>query len=364
MTALKTYVLTGGFFTEQPIATCSKDLNDREGGSGKPIPVPHTTTAAGRRLYFPATGIRGKLRRCARDVVRDLVIAKTGKTTPFTLDEHYMLTLGGVKGDAASEKASVAHEAYWREKNPLLSIFGAGDAGMLGFVTGHLSVGNAICKDDVEETVFSGARTDEFYRDRVQVSYLSPEDITSLVMRAEGNRDSSSLKKDLKAAEAALKKAKRQGDAEAEAVAQADVQRLEAEIDAVKSESGTGAVSVGMPLAGWKAIPQGQHLDQSMFLQRSNPVELGLLVAALDRFSLAPVLGAHSANGCGLVSGEWSVAEVTANGRRALGAIRVRPFDRLEIDGPELADAMKSFLDHASAHGDFRLPRSEIVENA
>lgn len=360
----KTFVLTGSFFSEQPLATCSKDLNDREGGSGKPTPIPHTNTAYGRRLFFPATGIRGKLRRSARDVIRDSVIARTGKATPFSIEQHYLLTLGGVKSSGSESKSSVAHDAFWRQKNPLLSVFGAGAAGVLGFMAGHLSVGNAICKDDVTEEIFSGARTDEFYRDRQQVSYLSPSDIKSLVMQAEGNRDSSTLRKELKAAEAAAKKAKRQENADVEQAALADITRLTAELESVQEESGASAVSVGMPLAGWKAIPQGQTLEQRMFLQRSNEIELGLLLASLNRFAMMPILGAHTGYGCGMVSGEWSVSETTTSGIKRIGSIRLLPFDRLEIEGEALTSALAAFEQFLATDGDFRIPTIEMENDA
>ena len=70
---------------------------------------------------FPSTGIRGALRRRARDLVRNAAIAATGNETPFTLDEHYFLTLGGIKGEGAQERSTVAMEEEWRRKNPLLS---------------------------------------------------------------------------------------------------------------------------------------------------------------------------------------------------------------------------------------------------
>lgn len=361
---MKTYTLNGRLFSEQPLATCSKDLNDREGGPGKPIPVPSTTTCDGSRLYFPATGLRGKLRRCSRDVIREHLIAATGNPTPFTLDQHYLLTLGGIKGSAAADKASVAAEAYWRRQNPLLSVFGAGDAGALGFMAGHLSVGNAICQDPVQPVVFSGARTDEFYRDRDQAQFLSGSDLDALVRRSEGNRDASSLKKDLKKAEADLKKAKAARNDEAAQQASEVIARLDAEIAGVQKDTGTGDVSVGMPLAGWRAIPQGQVMDHRMHLLRSSEVELGLLLASLNRFAQAPLLGAHVASGCGLVSGEWEVAEVTAAGRQSLGMIRLQPFDRLVIEGDALQAALDAFTAFLAAGGDFRIPTSEIPSHA
>ncbi|MCC1496771.1 hypothetical protein [Alcanivorax sp. 1008] len=359
---MKTYVLVGGLTSVQPLATCSKDLMDREGGSGKPSPIPHTMTGSGTRLYFPATGIRGKLRRCARDAVRQHVIAATGNETPFSLDQHYFLTLGGIKGSGETSKASVAHEAYWRQKNPLLSVFGAGDAGELGFVAGHLSVGNAVCRNDVAPQVFSGARTDDLYRDRSQAAYLSDDDVQSLVRQAEGNRDQSSVRASLKQLETARRKARREKDeAQVESLS-VKIADAEKELADIRDESGSKDVSVGMPLAGYKAIPEGQYLEQRMHLLRSNDVELGLLLAALDVFAREPLLGAHTSNGCGLVAGEWTVYEVTNQGRVQIGAVRFEPFDALQVEG-DVLKAAQSALVAALKDADFSIPTTKAAAN-
>lgn len=356
---MKTFVFVGGLTSVQPLATCSKDLKDREGASDKPTPVPHTATAAGDRLYFPATGIRGKLRRCARNVIRQHLIETTGNKTPFTLDDHYFLTLGGIKGKGATEKSSVAHEAQWREKNPLLSVFGAGDAGFLGFVHGHLSVGNAVCQEPVRPALFNGARTDEFYRDSSQAQFLSEEDVASLVLRAQGNRDSSSVRGELKKAEMALRKSRRGADENQTASWQEKVDALTAEIADIKSNSGASDVSVGMPLAGYSAIPEGQFLEQRMHLLRSNDIELGLVLASLNAFALEPILGAHAASGCGLVSGRWAVYEVTNKGRELIGNVSFEPFDTLEIEGAALSVAVDAFHNALKGDVDFSVPKAE-----
>ncbi|MBV8467907.1 MAG: hypothetical protein JO218_18345, partial [Burkholderiales bacterium] len=208
-----TYDITGHLFSVQPLATCSKDLRDRAGGPEKPVPVPSMQFGSEAvHLYFPGTGIRGTLRRAARDVLRARESARCGNPKPFSLDQHYLLTLGGIKGVAEANRASVAVEAAWRERNPLLSLFGAGDAGVLGFVEGRLSVGNAICDKPCEPVVFSGARTDDLYRDKAQLAYLSDEDLDSLVARSQGNRSRAALQRQLKDLEGALKR--NRGDVE------------------------------------------------------------------------------------------------------------------------------------------------------
>lgn len=357
--AQRTFVIEGHLKSESPLATCSKDLKDREGRDNQPMPVPTTVTEFGKRLMFPATGIRGALRRRARDILRNAVIAARGTPTPFTLDEHYFLTLGGIKGEGAQERSSVALEAGWRKKNPLLSMFGAGDAGVLGFVQGRLSVGNAVARDAMDPVIFSGARTDDFYRDKSQVRYLSEMDIQSLISRAKGGKDRSLLQAEIKTVERDMKKAQRDGKAEQADALKARVEALEAEVIAVKKDTGTSDNAIGRPLAGWQAIPQGCTMDHRMLLVRSNEIELGFLIETINGFAMDPVLGAHFAAGHGLVSGEWVVYEADLNGRRELGAIGLRPYEPLQVTGEELTAARGAFKDFIDRkEWDFSIPKA------
>lgn len=348
------FIFEGTLVAEQPLATCSATLNEAHGGKGKPMPIPFISTPQGRRLMFPATGIRGKLRRALRDVLRNKVIEKTGNLKPLSLDEHYLLTLGGIKGKGNTDRSTVTMEAEWRERNVLLSLFGAGDAGVLGFMQGRLSVGNAICNEVSQPVIFSGARTDDLYRNKEQVSFLSDDDVRSLIARSKGNRDASVVKRDLAAKEKELKTSQKAKDTETTERLAAEVAGLKNEIEAIKAESGAGDNSVGMPLAGWEAIPIGACMDHRFMLSNATDVELGAILAALGEFSVMPVLGAHFAAGCGLVSGEWEVFKVqSGKGKVSLGKVLLKPFECAPvIEGPstsELFSATEAFSSYLSS---------------
>lgn len=351
-----TYILTGHLKAEQPLATCSKDLIDREGGSGRPTPIPTTMTAEGRVLYFPATGIKATLRRNALSSIHRHVVAQTGVATPFSLDEQYFLTLGGIKGKGEMDRASVMHEAIYRMRNPLLSLFGAGDAGDLGFVTGRLQVGNAYAETGVQAEVFSGARTDLFYRDKTLISRLSEEDVNDLIARARGGRTTSQINAEVKLLSAQLRKHRDKTSAEAIEI-EAKISLLEAEKARVKTESGAADVSVGMPLAGYKAIPAGSKLSQRLHLMGSQPVELGLLIAAFREWSMSPMIGAHAATGCGMVSGFWEVFTPTPSGKQSLGTITMHPFEGVDVVGEGLEAAEQAYLAFMNSKTyDFSIP--------
>lgn len=358
-----TFLLEGSFVSQQPLATCSKDLKDAyeaKNGANKPIPVPSMSSQKGSFLYFPATGIKGSIRRALRDFIRARVIAKTGEDKPFSLDDHYLLTLGGVKGTGEGDRASVVDEESWRTKNPLLSLFGAGAAGHLGFVHGHLHVSNAVCEEPVSPVIFAGARADDLYRNKEQAAYLTEADLDALIGRAKGTKAQSDLKAELKSVEKDLRVTRKTGsDAEIKAI-EARIVDIKTQIESVASASGTGGVSVGMPLAGYQAIPQGQTMKHTFRLVLSNDIELGCLLSALHQFAKLPLVGAHRATGCGEVSGQWDAYEVTDAGKQLIGTVTLNPYEPLGLSSDRLSSALKQFSDFVDGpDSNFHVPTSQ-----
>lgn len=338
----KTYIFEGRLVAEQPLATCSKDLLDREGKKNQPTPIPTTQTAMGERLMFPASGIRGGLRRACRDVVRECVINKTGNDKPFDLDTHLMLSLGGIKGAGEEDKSSVVRIAELRTQNPLINLFGAGDAGTAGFVSGRLGIGNAICEEPLEPVIFSGARVDDVYRDPDQADFLGNADLIRLTDMASGNRELSRLKGEATKLKRSYYEALESGNTESAQAITDQLDALETKKASIREESGSKN-SIGMPLAGWKAIPQGARMSQKTIMRRATDVDLGLFLATLNRFGLEPILGAHYANGNGLVSGEWTVYEVTTAGKKEIGLVEMPYFETIKVTGESLLSAQKAF---------------------
>ncbi|MGO1603243.1 MAG: hypothetical protein ACTHXU_12665 [Halomonas sp.] len=355
----KTYIFEGRLVAEQPLATCSKDLLDREGKKNQPTPIPTTQTAMGERLLFPASGLRGGLRRACRDVVRECVINSTGNDKPFDLDTHFMLSLGGIKGAGEEDKASVTRIADLRKQNPLINLFGAGDAGTAGFVSGRLGIGNAICEEPLEPVIFSGARLDDIYRDPDQADFLSNADLIRLTDMASGNRELSRLKAEATKLKRSFYEARESGNAESVQAITDQLDTLETKMAGIREESGSKN-SIGMPLAGWKAIPQGATMTQRTIMRRATDVDLGLFLATLNRFGLEPILGAHYANGNGLVSGEWTVYEVTTAGKKEIGRVEMLPFDTTTVTGEPLLAAQKAF-DAFIDQGDWNFNQPEKV---
>ena len=117
------------------------------------------------------------------------------------------------------------------------------------------------------------------------------------------------------------------------------IEALQADLVQLKSDTGTSDVSVGMPLAGYQAIPAGVSLTHRMHLMNSDAVELGLLLAGLAQWSMSPVLGAHHSTGCGMISGQWDVFTPTPTGKVSLGTVLLTPFEGLQVTGEALLAA-------------------------
>lgn len=331
MTTKKTYILRGTLTAIEPLATASKELVD-EGkkiyGANSPVPVPSFHTQEGTHLYFPATGLRGTLRRALRDVVRQNLIKRGSEG--LLIDEHYLLTLGGIKGAGAEDRSSVKQEEEWRTRNVLLSLFGAGDAGFLSFVQGKTSIANAICSASIKPMAITGARTNDLFANREGLDFLADSEIDNLVARAAGNAKASAIRKEIGLKTAALQKAKRAGDDDTDALTQ-DIEKLNASLDKTLKDSKASSVSVGMPLAGFQAIPPYSIMDHTIKIFNATAEELGGMIAALNQFSLNPTIGAHRAVGCGEVKAQYTMFEVTATGSHPIASIAVGGYMPMEV---------------------------------
>lgn len=334
----------GRIVSEQPLATCSKDLADSRRSSSDPIPVPSMMTGKGNRLYFPATGLRGGWRRALHHLMREHLIAITGNPTPLNINDHYVSTIGGVKGSGEANKASVMHLAKARESNPLLSLFGAGDAGALGFVRGKINIGNAIVADDyanIPAVHFSGARSDEFFRSPEQTKYLSTDDLDKLLRQGLANRERSKLQGQIDAKKRQLKSIKDRASDEYVAL-DAEIKQLDAQAKSVVKEAEGSDNSVGMPLAGFLAIPPMVEMDHKIRIVQATSIELGAFLASLRQFSANPLVGAHHNTGCGEISGTWDVYSMGAGAREKLGSVSMG-FGHFIIEGDVLVAADAAF---------------------
>src|SRR5690349_8103867 len=331
-----------------PLATCPPGLTR---GNNEPAPVPVMSVNGIPRPYFPGPGLRGTLRRKAVDATR-YGLAGTG-ASPFTLDDHYYLVLGGVKGDGKEDKVDLVNAHARRLANPVVGLFGSGDP----WQKGHLYVGHAIPTVPVRVDVVRGARVDDFARSGESLQLLEPEERAAWLEIAKDNNIRSNKTKDMKKSEAEAKKPDTPPDEKKRLDALAKT--LKAEIEEMNKVADY-TNSVNRPLDGYETIPAGTEMMHEMHLVHGTVDEVGLLMAALRFWALDPWIGAHKAHGCGVVSGTWAVTLRKGHDLafEPLGTVTMTPFSGVE--GPALLmDAEARFfaaLAAADGRFDFRYP--------
>ncbi len=303
-------------------------------GGGDTARLPRlAVTDGGEKIYtayFPASGVRGKLRRLARDALYNI----TGKNG-WDIETHRVLTIGGVKGSGAEGSIDIEGIRALRERYPLQSVFGQSQGFGMSWVGGKLMVGFAVPDRPLIPDVVTGVRSDDLVRDPDEASFLNEAAYKKLSEIANNERRATALRQSQKALkEKKLPAAKREGDEQLTERLTAELADVEAKLKEAPTQSD---VSVQMPLSGYEVIPPGTSLHQRMILRNATDAEAGVLFHALELFAMDPCLGAHAAQGCGIVQCEWRVSlDVGDGGYKGIGAIKLTPFTPLELQGEEL----------------------------
>ena len=316
-----------------------------------PLPLPRVSrNINGVRVlvpYFPASGLRGKLRRSCEEVIR-YALAGDG-VSPFGLDDYRFLAQGGIKGSDPEEKVDVAGVAAQRAANPQRALFGAAGP----WTSGALVVSDAVpANGDTVADVVTGARQDDFLRRPEKLAILTLEQRQLWLERAVASTLGSKEKQRLKAISLKISNPNNLSEQDIMKSEQVEAKRSAATIKKT--------VPVNLPLSGYEVIPAETHLEHSFVLRFVTEDEAGLFFAGLERFALDPFVGAHVAQGCGQVSGCWRASIRWGQGLsfEDLGTVEMRPFVGLAL--PSRLDEMKvQFLSsfHTRKAADFYAPR-------
>ena len=355
MSNLITIRLVGHLRADSPLATSPPRTptvtRALDTAAEPPLPIPRVSrTINGVRVlvpYFPASGLRGKLRRSCEEVIR-FGLGSDG-ASPFGLDDYRFLAQGGIKGSDPEEKIDIAGVAAQRAANPQIALFGAA----VPWTSGALVVSDAVPADgNTVADVVTGARRDDFLRRPEKLAILSLEQRQLWLERAASSTLGSREKQRLKAIGVKLSKAGSRAERDA----------LESEQTEIKQASATikKTVPVNLPLSGYEVIPAETQLEHSFVLRFVTEDEAGLFFAGLQRFALDPFVGAHIAQGCGRVSGVWhaSIRAGQALSFEELGTVEMRGFVGLAL--PSRLEAMKiAFLASLSTRkaADFYAPQ-------
>ena len=253
---------------------------------------------AGQRLqtgYLPATTLRGFLRRAI--VLRNMrEAAAQGK--PYRLPQVYSEMIGQ---DAESEKQAGYLDLLAlrkaRENSPVLDLFGSG----LG-IQSRLKVSHFLPVVNVLPEVFTGVRKDlDDTEDALDL--MDPADVQSFLGRSESNNQRAAQAAVVKQLETQIRRLQKKGEAVPDDIQQA-LAVAQAALDQYKTAMGDMQNST-RTIVQHHALPAGLVLHGRLVVDRPQPRDAELLEFALNQLSLYPVLGAHSARGCGELAGQF-----------------------------------------------------------
>jgi hypothetical protein len=297
-------------------------------------------------VYVPPSSLRGRLRHLlTQELMR---LRHENDRSLFTPDDYIDTALGGVKDRKAAgdddREIDLRRIREIRERNPIVSLFGS----MVGHVSGRLMVGDLTPLEPVAPVrTGRSVRANPFARNPAIIELLDPKKFDEFIqlnaLRTAANR----VKHEAEKLKRQIAERKRSGAPANE------VQELETQMKALQAEAkrkfeqAGGAVNIQQPLDGYDTIPEGTVMSNRIRLVAGTDTEAALLILALDLLARRPLIGGHTAHGCGEIAGAWKVrmpegnaAPVVGNGDGApvVGCLRIEPFVGLAVktDHPPL----------------------------
>jgi len=285
-------------------------------------------------VYVPSSSLRGRLRHLLTSELMRLQNAADGRV--FTPRDYIDTALGGVKDRKAlkDEERKIDLKAIraLRERNPVVSLFGS----MVAHVSGRLMVGDMTPEAPIAPVgTGRSVRANPFVRNPAIIELLDParfEEFTRLNdRRTEANRAEDQAERLGKR----LAGRKRAGAPAEEVTAlAAEVAALEQQAKAGFADAG-GAVNIQQLLDGYETIPEGTTLTNRLRLLEGTEQEFALLLLALDLLARRPLIGGHTAQGCGEITGAWRLRWQDGASLRELGTLRIEPYAGVVLDTPD-----------------------------
>lgn len=325
--------LKGHITAESPICT-NPPGSEKEPAAMLPRMIVVRDGAQIEVPYFPAAGLRGKLRRLS------IAAAMRGANEGLTLDDYYLNAIGGVKSSGEEDNNVMTHVAMLRAKNPIVGLFGANSPWVNGVLAvGHL-IPTTLKSGEVKTSIVSGVRLDDLRKSETSLSYLDEDVKKQWQEVAYNNQQRSKKTRQLEKLTADYKGKKA---AEMPEDIKAEVSRLEEEIKAHAMIS--GSVSTQLPLSGYEVLPIGTTFDSKFVLNDATEDEIGMFLAALEELAAMPFIGSRTNQGNGEISGKWDVTI------RERGELKVKRADQilltqeegLVIDNDLLKDLLSNF---------------------
>jgi CRISPR type IV-associated protein Csf2 len=329
---MSTLLLDGTFTAVSPIAIILPGSEDKRTPAGAPRKRMFRDGLAVETIYIPPSSLRGRLRHLLTTEVMRLQNAADGRI--FTPDDYIDTALGGVKDrktDGEDErKLDLKAIRELRERNPILSLFGS----MVSHISGRLMVGDMTPLEPIAPAnAGRSVRANPFVRNPTVIGLLDPacfdefERLNNLRTAANRAEDEADRLKPQ------LSRLKRSGGAVAE------VQKMETSIAELTKQSeigfkeAGGAVNIQQLLDGYDVVPEGTVMTNRIRLIEGTDVEMTMLLMALDLLAKRPLIGGHTAHGCGEIAGSWRARIPDNDGLHDAGTLRLEPFAGLTLEG-------------------------------
>lgn len=333
MSKTKTLVFTGAITTRQPISFSPPSSKD---STTKPGHLPRI----GESLYLTAAGVRSAVRHAMVRLIDEI----RNPQKKMTLDDYFLLTLGGIKdakkdpkkgnkkgtdktendedvaeismdGDVDADVSYINRAQFAHLYNPAIALFGSMKHG----IPGALFCSHAIASPDAQPDVVRGVRANDFMRDPELASRLDENAVAAFIERQSASARRTSSKLDVKALDSARKAALKAGDAPLAA-------QLAAEIADAKSGDVT-AVQLSLPNLMYECIPPGTELSHEFVLENVSDIEITLFLQSLSQLALMPYLGGKRNHGLGRFAARWEVRA------RESGCRKMEAIGEVAIDG-------------------------------
>lgn len=262
---------------------------------------------------IPGETIKGLLRQTAYALCVDAAKAD-GAGLTVTLPEFYRQTAGGISFTA--DKQAIGTDASLRPTEPILSLFGAATPRMAGrLIVQHALAQPVLNASGPKSTGLpDGVRRDGITATPAFGDLLGPADrelwSRQNILVSEGSEASRRVDD----AKRILGRARRTPGVDlrpledALAAAEGDLARVKAMPEYQNS--------VQRPIAAKPAAPAGTVYDHGLIVEEASPEEIGLLLAALEAWNLAPRIGGGRTTGYGLLRGEYLIELLSGAGLR------------------------------------------------
>jgi hypothetical protein len=343
---MATLLLDGTITAVTPIAIILPGSEDGRTPAGAPRKRMMRDGLMVETVYVPPSSLRGRLRHLLTfELMRMQNVADKRRFTP---EDYIDTALGGVKDRKAAgddeRRVDLKAIREIRERNPVVSLFGS----MVEQISGRLMVGDMTPADPVAPAPTGrSVRANPFVRNQAVIELLDPAQFDAFV-RLNNDRLAANRTEDkAQVLKRQLASRKRAG-AETTEIAEIEGQVKEFERQAKEGfEKAGGAVNIQQLLDGYDVIPEGTVMSNRVRLIEGTELEMSLTLLALDLLARRPLIGGHTAHGCGEIAGVWQARISDGAGLRPAGKLRLEPFAGLQLE--EGAALLKRAYDRAMA---------------